>query len=274
MVSLSFILPDYSQAVQWYRKAANLGHHAAADNLKDLLLKSVHRKKEDREEIYQRVVAQSGGKYPEQYFEMAQSAIQGKGSEEYRFSQALIWAHKGAILIDREIGELSQGLSAEECYLKGKNSSNKANQEYYKNRFEKLCSHSPFTTSVVFYCRVAEAFAWHFRSASMGYVDAMYELGVCYSHRAAYQDADPAQGRAGYGKMTSEKAIEWYHKASEQGHAQATYMVGFCYEKGEGVQKDRSLALEWYQKAAAMGDSDAARRIRWITTGLRGLLGI
>ena len=46
-------------------------------------------------------------------------------------------------------------------------------------------------------------------------------------------------------------------KRAEAGSAAAQYLLGKRYLKGDGVEKDLSLARHWFEKAAAQGDEEA-----------------
>ena len=58
-----------------------------------------------------------------------------------------------------------------------------------------------------------KAFKWFEKSAEQGYVDAQYNIGVCYSK--------------GQGVPSScVEAYKWYKKAADGGHADAIRIVG------------------------------------------------
>jgi len=56
---------------------------------------------------------------------------------------------------------------------------------------------------------------------------------------------------------------DWYEAfrlwlpLAEAGDAKAQYNIGRCYDRGDGVDKDKTLALQWYLKAAAQNDPRA-----------------
>ena len=87
------------------------------------------------------------------------------------------------------------------------------------------------------------------QSASIGNVDAMYEIGKMYHD--------------GYGLSCDYfKAMEWYQKAAQKGHTGAMDNIGLLYKYGgPGVTKDYSLALKWFQQASDNGDSYAEKHL-------------
>ncbi len=118
------------------------------------------------------------------------------------------------------------------------------------------------------------------KAAELGYPDAQYNLGWCYSHGKGVEQDDTeaihwykkaAEGGDSqgqyilgwcyfYGKKVEEdheKAAHWYQKAAEQGHGLAQYELGFCYLNGDGVFPNEKEAARWFKKAADQGDEDA-----------------
>ena len=67
-------------------------------------------------------------------------------------------------------------------------------------------------------------------------------------------------------------AYAWTSKAAEQNDAVAMFNLGCYLDKGTGVDKDRDAALSWYRKAAEYGHADAAALLAALyETGDRGL---
>ena len=81
-------------------------------------------------------------------------------------------------------------------------------------------------------------------AATMGNVDAQYNLGVCYNNGIGVE-ADNSE------------AARWWTMAAEQGDITSQYNVGMLYRQGVGVEQDYARSMEWLAKAAKQGDPDA-----------------
>lgn len=91
-----------------------------------------------------------------------------------------------------------------------------------------------------------KAVEWFRKSADAGNDDAMYILGVCYSHANLGVPHDDAE------------AANWYRRAADAGNVVAMTSIGSSYDLGLGVPKSSVLAYMWHSLAAAKGDKDAA----------------
>ena len=87
-------------------------------------------------------------------------------------------------------------------------------------------------------------FEYLLSAASLGLVDAQFNLGLMY-----YKGQGVPQDY--------EEALRWFKEAAEQGDAQAQYCLGLMYHKGQGVSQDYEEALRWYKEAAEQGDAQA-----------------
>jgi TPR repeat protein len=81
------------------------------------------------------------------------------------------------------------------------------------------------------------------KSADMGQVEAMFELGNRYSSATGGAAKDEASASA------------WYRKAAERGDARSEAELANIYYLGKGVLQDYSQAELWSRKAADQGDS-------------------
>ena len=66
----------------------------------------------------------------------------------------------------------------------------------------------------------------------------------------------PAQATLAYILDQSEEndeAFRWYELAAKQGYAQGEFGLGSMYAKGEGVERNRTVAGHWIRKAALQG---------------------
>lgn len=94
----------------------------------------------------------------------------------------------------------------------------------------------------------AEAIRWHRLAADQGYLDAQNALGLAYD--------------LGNGVPVDDvEAVRWYRIAAEQGHAAAQHNLGLMYDNGEGVAQDEAEAIRWYRMAAEQGHADAQNRL-------------
>jgi len=90
----------------------------------------------------------------------------------------------------------------------------------------------------------AKAVEYWAQVAELGFVNAQYNLAVCYDN--------------GYGVAKDfEKAVYWYDKAAQQNDLKSQYNLGVHYYNGKGVTKDYKMAVYWYTKAAERGFPDA-----------------
>ncbi|MEI3363994.1 MAG: SEL1-like repeat protein [Oscillospiraceae bacterium] len=74
-------------------------------------------------------------------------------------------------------------------------------------------------------------------SSGTGRPRGMFCMGVCYKRGMSVA-------------RLREEAVRWYQKAAGTGYAAAQCNLGVCYERGEGVEKDIARAVELYRQAA------------------------
>jgi hypothetical protein len=89
-----------------------------------------------------------------------------------------------------------------------------------------------------------EAVKWFRKSAEQNDGRAQYEVGVCY---------DTGEGVL----QDSVEALRWWRKAAEQGISVAQLSLGDHYHRGQGAPRDEVKALKWFRNAAEQGDADA-----------------
>jgi len=88
----------------------------------------------------------------------------------------------------------------------------------------------------------AESVRWYRKAAELGNTAAQLQLGTDY---------DDGHGVS----KDCTEAARWYLKAAEQGSARAQAKLGFLYHDGNGVPKNEAEALRWLRKAAEQGDA-------------------
>lgn len=124
------------------------------------------------------------------------------------------------------------------------------------------------------------------QSASQGYAQAVYTLGMEYDLGSAAFTRDPVRatelfreaalmghveaqvdlgtqyflGRGGV-PQDDATAARWYELAARGGHWGAQFLIASMYEHGNGVHRDERLALRWYERAKSGGDELATVKV-------------
>ena len=276
---------DYTQAVYWYRAAANRGHAQAQCNL-GLFYEHGLGVPVDKAiaAAWYRKAADQG--HAQSQCNLAFFYERGVGVEK-DLTQAILLYRKSA---DQGYTRAQHNLGL--CYAAGRG--------------------VPMDK--------AQAAAWYRKAADRGYVRAQYSLGICYMHgRGVPEDHQEAvrwykkaaeQGHAGaqcnlgdcyeYGKGVSpdireavrlyklsagqgnaigqcnlgecyehgkgvpvdlKEAVRLYTLAAEQNDDVAQYYMGLCCEQGRGAVRNIAQAVTWYQKAASNGNNDAKQAL-------------
>jgi TPR repeat protein len=195
---------DYTEAVKWFRKAAEQGDAAAQDSLGVRYANGEGVPQNYTEAVkWFRKAAEHGA--PGAQCDLGVSYANGQGvPQDYVEAAKWFWkaAEQGFPWAQAELGF---------CYYNGQGVA----QDYQ------------------------EAVKW-FRKAAELVVTAQYGLGTCY-----YNGKGVAQD--------STEAVKWFRKAAEQGDATAQYALGSTYADGLGVPQDYTEAVKWYRKSAEQG---------------------
>ena len=263
---------DYSEAVKWFRKAAEIEYDYSA------LHDSSFRGRKKRDEALVKLFIKAST-----YMQLAKIYLcggNGVGKDEV---EAVRCFKKVAELesIDFAISNKHVGLSwgLGKCYLESQMELGRC-----------------YLTGTGVEKNEVEAVKWFRKAADRGNDGGQVLLGVCYFnglgvetdeteaikwfHRAAKQDGYFAEVAQLYlkaieygdpeaqfwlasdyeygwrfGKNEAE-AVKWYRKAAEQGNADAQAALGNCYRYGNGVAKDENEAVKWFRKAAEQGNTD------------------
>lgn len=80
---------------------------------------------------------------------------------------------------------------------------------------------------------------WLERSATKGFVEAQFSLGV----------------------MHYKEAVKWFQRAAEAGSDKAQFSLGVMFMEGRGVQRDTEEAVRWFKEAAKNGNRDALKQL-------------
>ncbi len=94
----------------------------------------------------------------------------------------------------------------------------------------------------------AEAVSWYWKAATAGDSNAMNSLGDLYLDGHGV-DRDFAV------------ALDWYRRAADTGNTTGMVNVGWMYQRGKGVGRSRSAARDWYQRALDAGDESAQEHL-------------
>ena len=272
---------NYTEAAEWYMKAANGGHASAQNNLGCCY-------------YYGRGITQD---YTEAVKWYRKAAEQGNKRGQYNlgycynFGQGVDTNHKEAVKwyqLAAEQGDIDAQSSLGQCYYYGRGIAQDYTEavKWYRKAAEQGNAMAQSNLGYCFYNGHGvtkdynEAVKWYRKAAEQGIANAQNNLGECYYYgrgitqdyteavkwyrKAAEKGNAWAQNNLGYcynfgqGVDTNHKeAVKWYRKAAEQGHANAQNNLGECYYYGRGIAQDYTEAVKWYHKAAEQGDADA-----------------
>lgn len=236
---------EYSEAVFWFRKAAESGN-ASAQNWLGICYGNGRGVREDNAEAVKwfRMAANQG--QINALYNLGDSYFCSLGvSQDY--TEAVKWYRKAADL-GHDMAQQMLGF----CYHEGLG----VPQDYN------------------------EAIKWWRRSAEQGNATAQGWMGLCYRdgegvrqdkaeaakwfRKAAEQGDANAQLNLGncyyYGKGVKqdyEEAVKWYRKAADQENAVAFACLGSVYFNGSGITKDYQEAERWLLKAAKQNVDDS-----------------
>ncbi|WP_299177547.1 tetratricopeptide repeat protein [uncultured Neptuniibacter sp.] len=126
---------------------------------------------------------------------------------------------------------------------------------------------------------------WFTRSADLGSVDAINELGKIYGKgcgtvtkdykkseayltQAAELGLDTAQNNLGFllirgwgGNGRKQEGLNWLLKAADQGYVSSYFNLGYVYHYGLAGRTDLTAAETWYQKAVQGGHKKAGKHL-------------
>ena len=241
---------NYTEAVNWYRKAAAQNHSIALNNLGvcyefgEGVTKNLHEAVR-----YYKQAAELGSRVAQ--CNLGYCYTNGIGVTQDHF-EAVKWYRKSA---DQGLPRAQNALGV--CYENGRGV--QKNLEEAVRWYLKSAENGYATAQCnLGYCYTNgigvtqdhfEAVKWYRKAAETGYARAQNSLAICYE----------------YGKGVSknmEEAIKLYRMAAEQDNEYAQFNLGLCYEYGTGLQKDLSEAKKWYQKAADKGYKKALEKLQ------------
>lgn len=247
MKAISFDLDgNYSEAVKWYREAADCGHAAAQYALGCSYNDGQGVQINQYEAVKWWRRAAENGHLQAQYnlgCYLSSGTGTAKDSAEAArwFNQAAQRGHAGAM---NNLGN---------CYINGDGvmqNTGEAVKLFYQaaaqgNPEAQLALGTCFNAGMGVNKDIREAMNWWQKAGEQGIAIAQHNLGICYCNGVEGMAPNPAEG------------VKWYRKAAEQGYERSQLNLGVCYEVGDGVPKDYAEAEKWYRKAAAQGNAKA-----------------
>ena len=241
---------DYSEALKWYQKSVEQGNSRAQNNLGSMYQNGLGVSQDYSEAVnLYRKAADQG-------YDVAQNNLGWMYENGYGVKQdyieAVKWYRKAA---DQGYAWAQNNLGA--MYQNGfgiKQDDSEA-AKWYRLAAEQGIAMAQNNLGDMYYGGhgitqdYSEAVKWYQKAAEQGYDEAQTMLGYMYQE--------------GYGVTKDySEAVKWYQKAAEQGYPPAQYYLGEMYELGKGVDKDLSEARKWHEKAAAQGDEEAKERLK------------
>ena len=243
------VAEDKTEAVKWFRKAAEQGHVEAQYSLGTCYHEGEGVAEDKVTAVWwYRKAAEQG--HAEAQNNLGWCYTLGDGVAEDKV-EAVWWYRKAA-----EQGHAEAQYRLGMCYDNGDGVAEDKVEavEWYRKAAEQGYARAQYDLGWCYYDGEGvaedkvEAVKWFRKAAKQGYARAQYRLGTCY---------DIGEG------VTEDKteAVKWYRKAAEQGHAGAQYNLGWCYTLGDGVAEDKVKAVEWYRKAAEQGYAEAQYKL-------------
>ena len=232
---------DISQAMAWYRKAAEKQYIPAA-----LDLASLCEQQQDfgRAFTYYKMAAEANN--TPAMVRLGHCYEEGLGTEE-NTTEAVSWYRKAAdlnnseamtdlgVLYARGYGVQLDDAEAMKWYQKAAALKNPAAMNGIGGMYD--AGHGVKQDP-------AEAMKWYRKAADLGFAPAMTNVGTLY---------DGGQGVARDPAM----AMTWFRKAADAGDGMGMFNIGVLYETGRGVNQNIAEALTWYRRAEKAGDSNA-----------------
>ena len=225
-------------AVEWFKRAAELGDSNAMFNLADCYYygDGVSQNAEAAVEWF-KMAAELGNS--DAMFNLAICYENGNGVPQ-NLETAVEWYKKAA-----ELGNNKAKYNLAICYENGDGVPKSAETavEWYKKAAELGNSNAMYNLANCYINgdgvpKSAEtAVEWYKKAAELGNSNAMYNLANCYING----DGVP---------KSAETAVEWYTKAAALDNIMAMNNLGTCYINGEGIRKNYKKAAAYFEKAS------------------------
>ncbi|MCL2760801.1 MAG: tetratricopeptide repeat protein [Desulfuromonadales bacterium] len=236
---------NYTEAVKWYRKAAEKGFAEAQNSLGQMYAsgQGVDKNYDEAAKWFRKAAEQGNAEAQNSLGKMYAS---GQGVDK-NDAEAVKWFRKAA-----EQGNMEAQYNLGAMYEKGQGAARNGEEavKWYSEAAEQGDVKAQYTLGQMYHegQGVArnddEAVKWFNEAAEQGDVKAQYTLGQMY--------------REGLGVVRNDDdAAKLFSEAAEQGDANAQVDLGEMYEKGQGVERKYDEALKWFNEAAGQGNVKA-----------------
>ena len=229
------------EAVKWYTKAAENGNTDAQLALGDRYF--VEQKYSAAAKWYRKAAEQ---RISNAQYKLGLMYSQGQGVER-NYVEAAEWYRKAA----------DQGLPEAQRRLAGLfESGNGVGQSYaeavkwYQKAADQRSKEAQYSLGEIYYFgkggvkSYTEASRWYRKAAVQGYDPALYRLGSMYEYGMGVCQND-------------DEALRLFREAAENGNRGAQRHLGYLYSSGIGAEQNLLEAEKWYRKAADQGDAAA-----------------
>ena len=235
------VSPNEDEAVKWYTKAAENGNTDAQLALGDRYF--VEQKYSAAAKWYRKAAEQ---RISNAQYKLGLMYSQGQGVER-NYVEAAEWYRKAA----------DQGLPEAQRRLAGLfESGNGVGQSYaeavkwYQKAADQRSKEAQYSLGEIYYFgkggvkSYTEASRWYRKAAVQGYDPALYRLGSMYEYGMGVCQND-------------DEALRLFREAAENGNRGAQRHLGYLYSSGIGAEQNLLEAEKWYRKAADQGDAAA-----------------
>ena len=242
-----------AEAVKWFRKAAEQGLAEAQYNLGLCYNNGEGVPKDDAEAVkWFRKAAEQG--HAEAQYNLGLCYNFGFGVLKDDTTEAVKWFRKAA-----EQGHAGAQGQLGICYSLGEGVPKDMTKavKWYRKAAEQGLAEAQFLLGVLYDNGegvpkdMTEAVKWYRMAAEQGNAEAQCNLGVCYGNGEGVP-------------KDMEEAVRWFRKSAEQGYAEAQCNLGVCYGNGEGVPQDMEEAVRWFRKATEQGHAGAQEALQYL----------
>ncbi|WP_136620625.1 MULTISPECIES: tetratricopeptide repeat protein [Mesorhizobium] len=250
--------PDFAEAANWYRRAAEAGHQPAARAIASLYLTGNGVAKDDKEGMrWLRVAANSGNQ--EAQVDLANRVLGGAGEPDDT-TRVAGWFEAAA-----SSGDLIAAFNLGLCFTKGVGVRQDERQaaQWLRRAAEGVAEAQYMYARILQDGRgvaadAQQSRAWFAEAADGGVLDAQVALAEMLLN--------------GHGGARSPKAaIQLFERAAADGHAGAMFALGALHSSGEGLPIDQTAAQKWFAAAAECGHGQAQLMLgRFLLKGLAG----
>lgn len=240
----------YTEAANYFEKAANLGNVYAQSSLASIYFSGKGVEKDLEKAFYWEKKAAELG-HLDSVKEIAYSYYKGYGVAK-NFKHAVTWYQKAIDMGDREsIFDLASmyenGEGVDEDFDKALELYIQAAELGYDAAQNELAD-------IYFKGKEVDkdykkSFYWAKKAAEQGYDDAQHKIGIFYLAGKGVVEVD------------MDEAFKWFKQAADQGSTKSYNGLAELYAKGYGVKKNAKESLKWYKKSATLGDKVAQYKV-------------